>query len=141
MFVAAYPHPPRCARHPLPQCGRGAATHSAKSSSPAPRERGDQAPTGPRGARPEDRLRAWWVRVVPRSSELRSFSREELIGLERALNLTHVAGRQQGEHQQYAGLLRGEVLAGDDAALAQPSTGGDTAGRTAALHNEDPGFG
>jgi hypothetical protein len=28
----------------------------------APRERRDQVPTGPRGARPEDRLRAWWVR-------------------------------------------------------------------------------
>ena len=34
-----------------------------RGSSPAPQERGDQAPTGPRGARPEDRLRAWWVRV------------------------------------------------------------------------------
>src|ERR1700736_6555723 len=44
-----HPHPPRSARHPLPRCD-------------AVRERGDQAPTGPRGARPEDRLRAWWVR-------------------------------------------------------------------------------
>src|SRR3984893_12498178 len=42
-----HPHPPRSARHPLPRCD-------------AVRERGDQAPTGPRGARPEDRLRAWW---------------------------------------------------------------------------------
>jgi hypothetical protein len=25
----------------------------------------DQAPTGPRRARPEDGLRAWWVRVAP----------------------------------------------------------------------------
>ncbi len=35
------------------------------SPAPALRERGDQAPSGPRGARPKHRLRAWWVRVVP----------------------------------------------------------------------------
>jgi hypothetical protein len=38
--------------------------------------------------------------------------------LEGALDLDHVVGRQQSEHQQYAGLLRGEILAGDYAALA-----------------------
>jgi len=61
--------------------------------------------------------------------------------LKRALDLDHVVGRQQSEHQQYAGLLRCEILAGDDAALAQPSARGDAAGRTAALHDDDPGVG
>src|SRR5436190_22827254 len=31
-----YPHPSRCARHPLPRCGSGARTHSTEGSSPAP---------------------------------------------------------------------------------------------------------
>ena len=55
------PHPPRCARHPLPRCarcGRGVCEMCNLKSSPASRERGNPAPTGPRGARPEDRLRA-----------------------------------------------------------------------------------
>src|SRR6202030_1239639 len=46
---------------------RGYEAHDLKAPLPhrvAPRERGEQAPTGPRGARPEDRLRAWWVRVT-----------------------------------------------------------------------------
>ena len=45
------PHPARCARPPLPQCGRVAGTPQPQSPSPALRERGDQA------------RRAWWVRV------------------------------------------------------------------------------
>src|ERR1700746_2347676 len=64
-----------------------------------------------------------------------------LIGLERALDLNNVAGRQQSEHQQYAGLLRREILAGDDAALTQPSARRDTTRRPAALHDNDAGFG
>jgi hypothetical protein len=47
-----------------PRCGRAAATHSAQSSSPAPRERGDQV------------RRAWWVRAAPPSEKLRSLSSE-----------------------------------------------------------------
>jgi hypothetical protein len=38
-------------------------TIRGSAPSPALRQRGDPAPTGPRGARPEDRLRAGWVRV------------------------------------------------------------------------------
>ena len=34
----------------------------------------DQTPTGPRGARPQDRLRAWWVRVAPPSDKVRGDS-------------------------------------------------------------------
>src|SRR5271155_5654692 len=64
-----------------------------------------------------------------------------LIGLERALNLDHVVGRRQNEHQQYAGLLRGEIFAANDAAFAEPPSRGDAARRTAALHDDDPGFG
>jgi hypothetical protein len=74
------PHPPRCARHPLPRCRRGATTHFAQSASPAPRDRGDRTPRVPRGTRAEDRLRASRVRVAPPSGKFRPFSRTRRSG-------------------------------------------------------------
>jgi hypothetical protein len=43
-----YPHPSRCARHPLPQCRRGAKAKDSAPQSPSPalRERGDPARQG-----------------------------------------------------------------------------------------------
>src|SRR5205807_9027155 len=58
IWVEASPHPSRCARHPLPRCGRGARTLSPQSPSPALRERGDRA------------RRAWWVRVTRPANKL-----------------------------------------------------------------------
>jgi len=69
IWAAARPSPASLRSPPSPAVRavreRGYETFGTKLLSRTPRERGDQAPTGPRGARPEDRLRAWWVRVAP----------------------------------------------------------------------------
>ena len=54
-IVHLCPHPPRCARHPLPQCGRGAQpagwVGEGQQRWPAP-EWGAASPRSPRGSRP-----------------------------------------------------------------------------------------
>ena len=79
---ALCPHPPRCARHPLPRCGRGAMTRSPQSSSLAPRERGanpkvlvGEGGTIPQGSRDvfigrgHPAHRAELTRITPRAIE------------------------------------------------------------------------
>src|SRR5665213_418565 len=51
------------------------------------------------------------------------------IALKRCLYLAYIAGRRQHQHEEDAGLLRREILAGDDAGFAQPAARGDAAAR------------
>src|SRR5215469_12390284 len=64
------------------------------------------------------------------------------ISREGPLNCGNVGRRRQCQHQQNAGFLRAQILAGDDPALAQTAPRGDpAAGGAAALHDNDPGLG
>jgi len=66
IWAAARPSPASLRSPPSPAVReRGYETFGTKLLSRTPRERRDQAPTGPRRARREDGLRAWWVRVAP----------------------------------------------------------------------------
>src|SRR6202022_1437696 len=67
--------------------------------------------------------------------------RETSISRECLLDRRDVSCRRQRQHQQDAGLLRAQILAGDDPALAEAAARGDTAAEgAAALHDDDRGL-
>src|SRR6516165_11501063 len=64
------------------------------------------------------------------------------ISRERLLDRSDLGGRRQRQHQQDASLLRAQILAGDDPALAQAAARRNAAaGGAAALHDDDSGLG
>ncbi len=114
------PHPPRCARHPLPQCGRGAVSHTVSEPSPALRERGDPA------------RRAGWVRVCDGVFCLSTTVRVER--LEIRVGLCTERGRRP-QNEDYGGVYLGtaeqQARFGIIAAIAD-GVGGAKGGRVAA---------
>src|SRR4051794_23144244 len=69
-----------------------------------------------------------------------SWSETRSVALKRLLYFGDVARGGQHQRQQDARLLRGQILAGDDAGLAQAAAGCDAPGGAAALHDDNSRF-
>ena len=111
-----------------PGSRRSAASRPGSAPSARPNCAGCCMPSSPAG----------WCRRTKASRAGQSLSRSGKPAGSRRYRRSSTAG----QHQQDAGLLRAEILAGDDAAVAQAAARGDPAAeRPAALHDDDPGLG
>src|SRR5579862_8050911 len=113
----------------------GAPTRSSRSTATSGSSPRWSPAASPRGRL--TRLRSTTASPSRSSTKTRRRYSRRSIALERRLDRCDIGGRQQHQGQKDAGLLRRQVLAGNDAGLAQPTARRDAAGGAAALHDDD----